>query len=88
MNISQFEELKPIKNPFNKYAGFGGILFETIGEELEFIKKQNPKKIWTYIDGDNNDIILVSGYQYINRIGYAITQEPFLGDFFELNLGQ
>ncbi len=51
----------------------GGCLFETYGEELEFVRQQNPLTVWTLVDGDGDDQYLVSGFHFVNRIGYLIS---------------
>jgi hypothetical protein len=51
-------------------------MFETYGEEVEFVIKQDPKHIWTWIQGDMSDLI-VAGYHYVNRLGYYITELPW-----------
>lgn len=53
----------------------GGCLFETYGEELEFVRRQDPNRIWTFVDGDDGDQYVVSGYHLVNRIGYLISTE-------------
>ena len=52
-----------------------GCLFETYGPELDFVRAQDPRCIWTVIDGDDGTAI-VSGYHLVNRIGYLISTEP------------
>jgi hypothetical protein len=54
-----------------------GRMFETYGEELEFVRKAHPRAVWTVMDGDNDDIVVVSGFHYVNRIGYLISSELF-----------
>lgn len=71
---------KPIKNHINPSAGWGtddedGILFETYGDEFEFVREYNEKNVWTWVDGDNGTYI-VTGLCMVNRIGYFITEEP------------
>lgn len=53
-----------------------GCLFETYGEEVEFVRQQNPLTIWTIIDGDDDDMYITSGYHFVNRIGYLISTVP------------
>ena len=53
-----------------------GCLFETYGEELEFVRCQNPRTIWTLLDGNEGDLLVVSGYHFVNRIGYLISTVP------------
>ena len=54
----------------------GGCLFETYGEELEFVRQQDPSTVWTLLDGDDSDQYLVSGFHFVNRIGYLISTVP------------
>lgn len=53
-----------------------GCLFETYGQELEFVRQQDPRTIWTLIDGDDGDQYVVSGIHFVNRIGYLISTVP------------
>ena len=69
------EQYKPIKNHFSKDPD--EIMFETYGEEVEFVlSKEAEHKVWTYADGDYCSYV-ASGYYYINRIGYYISEVPF-----------
>jgi hypothetical protein len=70
-----------VVNPFNPHAswGFGdneGCLFETYGEELDFVRRQDPQCVWTFVDGDNGDLYVISGFHWVNRIGYLVSREP------------
>jgi len=73
-----------VTNHLNPSAGWvidegPGCLFETYGEELEFVRKQDPRTIWTLLDnddGDDGDLYLVSGYHLVNRIGYLVSTVP------------
>ena len=67
---------KPIKNKISKYATDDLIHFETYGEEVEFVTKADNKHIWTEVDGDSGTYI-ISGYHYVNRIHYYITENPW-----------
>ena len=69
-----------IANHLNQQAAwaFGdgrGCLFETYGEEVEFVRRQDPARIWTLVDGDDGDCYVVSGLYFVNRIGYLISRE-------------
>ncbi len=57
-----------------------GCLFETYGEELDFVRAQNPRNIWTLVDGDDDSQYVISGYHLVNRIGYLISTVPFPED--------
>jgi len=54
----------------------GGCLFETYGEELEFVRQQDSRTVWTFVDGDDGDQYLISGFHYVNRIGYLVSTVP------------
>ena len=72
---------KPIYNHIEPNASFQdetgqGIMFETYGDEVLFVKSQDPAKIWTYGDGDDVGGYIWNGWSFINRIGYFITEVP------------
>lgn len=52
-------------------------MLETYGESLELLKKADPNKIWTIVDGDDDDMIIVAGMHYVNRINYFVSNEPW-----------
>ncbi len=64
-----------------------GCLFETFGEELAFVRHQEPRTIWTLIDGEDGDMYVVSGYHFVNRVGYLISKAPVPdGVFIEVHI--
>lgn len=71
---------KPIVNHIDINASFdngdGGIMFETYGDEVEFVKSQPPANIWMYGDGDDGGSYIWSGWGFVNRLGYFITEVP------------
>lgn len=79
ITLDQWEEqYKPMPNPFDPHASWDGVLFETYGEELAFVQNMIPtNRVWTYVDGDEGELLIVSGYSYVNRIGYFVTGEPW-----------
>lgn len=80
MTEDEFDDRYPLKsNHIDPAAGWaigeaGGCLFGTYGEEFEFVRRQNPRTVWTWIDGDDGDTYLVSGLHFVNRIGYLISE--------------
>lgn len=68
---------KPIANHLNDNSGWiineKAIMFETYGEELDFVRNQPDNHVWTWIDGDEGTAI-VAGMAYVNRIGYFVTE--------------
>ena len=70
------------KNHINPDSAYEGSMFETYGEELHYIKSladsdklSDRKRVWTIVEGDE-DMILLSGFHTVNRLGYLLTTEP------------
>lgn len=80
------ETFKPIQNHITADSSFGGEMFETYGDDLEYVLTlvrqgfDGAGMVWTYVDGDGGTFI-VEGYQLVNRIGYFITEVPAQGGF-------
>lgn len=74
---------KPIKNHIEGDYD-GDDKFETYGEELEFVRAQDPRCIWTLVDGDDGNLYIVDGYHLVNRVNYFVTEVPFEGKFMEV----
>lgn len=74
------EQYKPIVNHLDDNASFdngdGGIMFETYGAEVEFVKSQSPANIWMYGSGDDGGTYVWNGWGFVNRLGYFITEVP------------
>ena len=71
-----FNTYKPIKNHIDENSSFDGHMFETYGDEVEFVKSQSPDKIWMYGQGDDGGLYIWSGWGFVNRIGYFISENP------------
>ena len=73
-----YEKYNPLKNHLDSDAAFDGCMFETFGEEVEFINKIAESlvkgKIWTIIEVEGKFYFL-SGWHFINRFGYLVTEE-------------
>jgi hypothetical protein len=72
---------KPIYNHIDSNASFQdesgqGIMFETYGDEVEFVKSQSPANIWMYGSGDDGGTYIWNGWGFVNRLGYFITEVP------------
>jgi len=52
-------------------------MLETYGEELQIVKKSNPKTVWTIIDGEGERMYIIAGMHWVNRINYVITEEEW-----------
>lgn len=75
------EKYQPIQNHFTQT---GDDKFETYGEELDFVRAQDPRCIWTLVDGDDGNLYITSGYHLVNRINYFVTEVPFEGEYHEV----
>ena len=78
-----FSNYKPEANMLNLNAPFGGTMFETYGEEHDYIRSvldesEDDSFIWTLVDGDSLNAI-ISGYHIVNRLGYFVTRFPAIG---------
>ena len=76
-----FDKFKPIPNHIDDNASFSdgdnGYMFETYGEELDFVKSHQSNRIWTYCDNDFGGTSIFQGMRIVNRIGYFVTSVPF-----------
>ncbi len=70
------ETFKPISNHIDENASFDGLMFETYGDEVAFVKEQPENCIWTYGDGDDGGSYIWNSWSFVNRIGYFITEVP------------
>ena len=85
LSIEEWEHhFKPIVNHLDENASFndgsGGIMFETTGAEYDYVAsigQQDPNRIWTYIDNEQGDTVIINHWGFANRIGYMITEKPY-----------
>lgn len=78
----EFDAAYPlVPNHINPTAGWsvdeggGGCLFETYGDEFDFVRRFDPLRVWTLIDGDDGDLYVVSGLHRVNRVGYLLSRD-------------
>jgi hypothetical protein len=67
---------KHVTNHIDTNASFDGAMFETYGDEVEFVKSQSPDKIWMFGDGDDGGLYIWNGWGFVNRLGYFVTEVP------------
>ena len=55
-------------------------MFETYGKEVEHVRALDnvSNTVWTIITGDEDSMYYVAGYHFVNRLGYIITEEPWI----------
>jgi hypothetical protein len=53
-------------------------MFETYGDEREFVHAQPPENVWTVCEAYTGDLTgISSGFHWINCLGYIITAYPW-----------
>jgi hypothetical protein len=70
-----------VPNHINPTAGWavgdaGGCLFETYGDEFDYVRRFDPNRVWTLVDGDDGDLYVVNGLHLVNRVGYLLSRDP------------
>lgn len=74
LTVDEFiETYKPIKNSITNNDTH---MFETYGEELDYVRSQPDRNIWTELEGEDG-VYIVSGFHYVNRLAYYICQVEF-----------
>ncbi len=96
-----FNHIERAKNPISvndeDICSFSGKMYETYGEELDFViemSKQN--RVLTIIECDEDEIdedgelqsvwYITSGMHFVNRIGYLVTEKSIGDAFFQVKL--
>jgi hypothetical protein len=62
---------------------FGGCMYETYGDELQYVREQPNKRTWTIVDTDGNHLLIIAGFHIVNRLGYLITNEEWEDEYEE-----
>ena len=86
LSEEEFDALFPLlPNRLNPHAAWTdssgtGHLFETHGDELAFVGRQDPRTAWTLVDSEDGSLQLLSGFHVVNRIGYLVSSVPLPSD--------
>ncbi len=74
---SFYEYFRPRRLPEAKYDIWVGHGLETFGDDFETLRQQDPRFVWTVVDGDSgSDQWIVPGIHYVNRVCYLVTERP------------
>jgi hypothetical protein len=76
-----FDVYQPIENHLTDDTSWNGTMFETYGEDVEFVSKvckENPKRIWTLVEKLNGNLVVIAGMHFVNRMGYFITKKDWV----------
>lgn len=78
INFEQFEDIfQPIKNHIDENASYDGFMFETYGEEIDYVKSIDNNKIWTIISTENEESWFIPGFHIVDRLGFIICSNPW-----------
>jgi hypothetical protein len=67
-----------VSNPANGGdAPPSSCMFETRGDEVEHVNGLDPRNVWTLLDCGDGAQWLSAGRQFVNRLGYFVTEEPW-----------
>ena len=78
------DKYMPMRNHISPGAAFDGMMYETYGDELDQVlafadgKRGNHgrRKVWTLVEDDEGEAVIVEGYHLVNRLGHFITIKP------------
>jgi hypothetical protein len=75
------DKFRPQRNPLDLTAsldfGDGGCLYSAAGKEFRHVLAQDPRTLWTLVEGDDGSLFIESGLHIVNRLGYLVTARPF-----------
>jgi len=74
------KKLKEVLSP-DDMCSFGGCMYETFGDELAYVKQVPNNRIWTIVDGDGDDLLIIAGFHLVNRLGYLVTDEAWEDEY-------
>jgi hypothetical protein len=52
--------------------------YETYGEDFEYVRNfPNQKRVWTVIDGEDDNLWIIAGLHFVNRVCYVISDQEW-----------
>lgn len=74
MNYEEWiAKYKPQQNHLVSGAAFDDFMYETYGEEFDYVKSCDNTKIWTLLLEDGGTY-LINGLHWVNRLGFFVTE--------------
>jgi hypothetical protein len=71
-------QFKPFRNHIDTNASYGGMMFETYGDERQFVHAQQPEKVWTVSEDYTGDLTwIIPSFNWINSTGHIVTECPW-----------
>lgn len=87
----RFNHFEAKDNPSNdpsSCCAVNGLMYESYGRDWNYVKSQDPNKVWTVIMCDDDDQTdpedqywtIAKGFHIVNRMGYIITNQPWTNE--------
>ena len=73
---SFYEYFVPIRHADAQYDIWGGHGLETFGQDFEIVRRHDPAFLWTVLDGEAGSQWITTGFHYVNRVCYLVTEKP------------
>ena len=76
------DKYMPVKNTLDEQAGFDGMLFETFGDEFDFVTKAghvDECKVWSLIEMPNGRLVIVNGLWILDCVGFFVCRISYKG---------
>lgn len=86
-------EFSPVGNHLQEDAPFNGLMFETFGEELDYVRSvaldpDCKRAVWTLVECFGSAEWIVEGFHVVNRLGYFVTVVPYVENvYYEIKIG-
>ena len=75
-----YEFFVPYRHPEASHDIWGGHGLETFGVDLNLVCGLDQNHVWTVVEsGCDNDLWIISGFHYVNRICYLVTEKAHNG---------
>jgi hypothetical protein len=81
INHILWEKYKDTPTSQEDITSFGGCMYETFGEEVEYVHTMAAKgRVATIVDEDG-DMFIYSGFYRFNRMGYLVLDKEITEEF-------
>ena len=70
-------------------CSWSGCMFETFSPDIDYVSSmaksaKTRNKVWTIVEGDNGEQIILAGMHRVNRMGYLITKKSWTSEEMEV----
>ncbi len=70
---------QPLSVADEDICSFSGQMYETYGEELEYVfnLSKTTNRVWTIVEGDDDTLFYCAGFHYVNRYGFIVCEVEY-----------